>query len=314
MTVRCYMGKNDAKDTVDAAAKKQQRNTRLKTGITVIITIGICCWVVYGLFNPKMTMRYNDFAIDSAVNWLENADRQDFEVCRKNSVDSDGWFDWFVTDRKSLGNVKSRSLAVRQELADATDGMKHYELQFDSQFSKLSSRGHVSEQMIVETDGRSQFKVVAADYWFPHGFEFSALTVTEDEKSSIMAVAEDVLKKIDAGNIVFFKQIYTELAQQPDYFRRNNRLPVEAKTKVVVNLCGILAKDKLSQREFTKLETTVPLGRSGLECSVVSYKFTARVNEKSQNYILRIFINRDLYQNKSAGWKFNALRFRREKQ
>ena len=307
------MGKNDTKDTVDAAAKKQQRNARLKTGITVIITIGICCWVVYGLFNPKMTMCYNDFAIDSTVSWLENADRQDFDVCRKNSVDSDGWFDWFMKDRKSLGKVKSRNLTVRQELLDAATGMKRYELKFDSQFSKFSPKGNVSEKMIIETDGRSQFKALSADYWFANGFDFSGLTVTEEEKTRIMKVAEDALKKVDARDIAFFKQIYTEWSQQPDYFQWNNRFPVEAKTKVVSNLCDVLAKGKSSPRKFTKLDTYIPVGRTGFQCSAVSYSFSVTTKDKTQKFMLRIFVDRDLYQDKSAGWKFNALWFREQK-
>ena len=57
-----------------------QNKVLLKTGITLFVAAGLCYWVIYGLLNPKITVRYNDFAIDSAVAWLENADRQDSAV------------------------------------------------------------------------------------------------------------------------------------------------------------------------------------------------------------------------------------------
>ena len=287
----------EKKDPAGTATKKMQKMAYLKTGIAILITIGICGWVVHGLLNPKITARYNDFAIDSAVSWLENADRQDFDACRKNIVVSNGWFDWFVLDRKSLGKVKSRTLASRNELPGAPFGMKRYELKFD--FSRS-----VSERMIIETDGHSLFKVIVVDYRYFRNREILERSVTESDKAHIMPIAEDVLKKIDARDIAFFKK----KGQQPDYLEW--RIADEAKRlKEVGDLCEILAKSKSSPRQFTDLRIFIPVGQTGLECSVVDYSFSVNVNEKVQNFLLRICLTRNRYQNKSAEWNFYFLSF-----
>ena len=288
-----------------------QNKVLLKTGITLFVAAGLCYWVIYGLLNPKITVRYNDFAIDSAVAWLENADRQDFDACRKNIVDSNGWFDWYVQDRKSLGSVKSRSLAVRKELPNVViEGMKRYELKFNSQFSKSSPNRNVSERMIIETDGYTQFKVFATSYWFSGNVNWLNRPSTADEKLRAMAVTEDVFMRIDARDIAFFKQKYAEWAQQPDYFDWNKYLVMHAKNpKTIIDLCEILSKGKSASREFTNLKTKFLNGRTGYEDVEVSYIFSIKINEKLQKFRVTVFIDRDLYQNKSAEWRFIYLDF-----
>ncbi|MFA6717312.1 MAG: hypothetical protein WCS27_18170 [Victivallaceae bacterium] len=118
--------------TKDKTTKVWLDKQYLKLGAAVLITVGICTWVIYGLLKPELTPKYGDFAIDSAVAWLQNADRGNFDVCRKNIVDHDGWFDWFVKDRESLGTIKARNLNARREIAGAAKGMKRYELKFNS--------------------------------------------------------------------------------------------------------------------------------------------------------------------------------------
>ncbi len=307
-----YRQKNKA--SVNAAAKKWQNKVHLKTGLALLITVGLCGWVLYGLFNPKITVRYNDFAIDSAIAWLENADRQDFDACRKNIVDSNGWFDWFVPDRKSLGTVKSRNLAVRQELPDAPAGMNRYELKFNSQFSKSAPNSNVSEKMIIETDGHNQLKVLTSDYWFSGGSSWLNRPATADEKLCIMAVVEDVFKRIDAKDIAFFKQKYAEITQQPDYFGWNKYFVNYAKNpKMIIDICELLAKGKSTSRKFIKLEKYVQNGRTGFEGAPVHYIFSVKMHEKLQNFMLVIEVSRDCYQNKSAEWKFYNLYFIEEK-
>ncbi|MFA7185840.1 MAG: hypothetical protein WC082_13145, partial [Victivallales bacterium] len=58
-----------------------------KQGTAVLVPVGICAGVIYGLLKPDVTPKYGDFAIDSAVAWLENADQGNFDVCKKNIVD-----------------------------------------------------------------------------------------------------------------------------------------------------------------------------------------------------------------------------------
>ena len=305
------------KDSANIAVRNSRRAKLLKNGIAVLITLGVCGWVAYGLLKPKMTERYNDFAIDSAVSWLENADRQDFDACRKSAVDSNGWFDWFTADRKSLGKIKLRNLSSRQELPGASDGdgIKRYELKFGSQFSETANlKIYVFERMIVETDGHGQFKALIADYWFSGNLKFSECPVTESEKTRIIAIAEDVWRKIDARNITFFKQTYGEVARQPDYFQWFKGFANEAKVSASFkNLFEILAKGESSPRKLTGLYIGVPAGRTGFKSCVVFYNFSVNTKGKNQNFALVIFLERDFYQNKFADWKFSGLSFREKK-
>ncbi|MFA6101037.1 MAG: hypothetical protein WCV67_04730 [Victivallaceae bacterium] len=293
----------------------QRRINFLKNGIAVFIAIGICGWVTYGLLNPKITAKYNDSGIDAAAGWLENADRQDFDVCRKSAVDSYGWFDWFVLDRKSLGKVKYRALVSRQDLSGAAGGMKRYELKFGTAFSETPDpESNVFERMVIETDGCSQFKVIAADYWFSGNLKFSKYQVTECEKARIMAIAGDVWKKIDARDIAFFKQTYAEVARQPDYFQWFKNFADEARVSASFrNLFEILAKGESSPRKLTDLHAGIPAGRTGFKSCDAFYNFSVSTNGKIQNFTLVIFLERDFYQNKSADWKFSGLSFRERK-
>lgn len=306
--------RDSCKPSAEESAVRERRKQYLKTGLAAFVALALCCWVAYRWFHPGMTEKYNDFAIDSAVGWLEKADRQDFEACRKSATDAAGWFDWFVTDRKSLGKVKERTLAIRQSLPDAAPEMKRYELKFDSRFGKSSSRGSVSERVVVETDGKSRFKVLAADYWLSRGIEFSGHPVGDTEKARIKAAAEQALKKAEAGDMAFFKRIYGEWLKGPDYFGWQKYIVNDAKdSKNIAGLGELLRKGKATPFTLARLDTYIPLGRTGFECSSVVYRFSVNINGKTQNFNLRMFVNRDLYLNKDAEWKFAHLMFREEK-
>jgi len=45
----------------DTKSKHWQNKQHLKLGAAVLITIGICAWVIYGL-KPEVTPKYGDFA------------------------------------------------------------------------------------------------------------------------------------------------------------------------------------------------------------------------------------------------------------
>lgn len=66
-------------------AKRQQRRQLLKTGIAALVAIGLCSWAAYCWFNPPWE-RYNNFVIDSAVEWMEDADDGDFDDCLENKT------------------------------------------------------------------------------------------------------------------------------------------------------------------------------------------------------------------------------------
>jgi hypothetical protein len=134
--------------------------------------------------------------------------------------------------------------------------------------------------------------------------------LTENEKQSISNIAEDVLKKVYARETAFFKQAYAELAKQPDYFHSNKWLAAEAKTgRTIAGLYNVLSNGKPSPFKFENLELFAPAGRTGFECSRVYYSFSAEKEGKSRNFMLFIAIDRDLYQNKSAEWKFFGIWF-----
>jgi len=310
------MGKiNLRKDSVEVAAKKQRRKAYLKTGIAILVTAGICGWVTHSLLNPRMTERYNDFAVDAAVDWLENADHGKFDVCNKDITDAGGWFNLYTRDRKSLGKVKSRSLSTREELPSVNNGLKRYELRFGSSFSE--SPKDVLEQVIVESDNHSRFTVINASYWL-YSFRPTKAGMrifTEDEKQRIKTVAENVLKKIDARETAFFKQAYAEWTEQPDYFHWKSWIAAEAKSgKIIANLYETLSKGKLSPWKFSGVNAFTPVGRTGFECSSVYYSFSVNSEGKSRNFIVQIGIDRDLYLDKSAEWKFFSLWFWEKKE
>ncbi|MHB9138769.1 MAG: hypothetical protein ACYC4Q_05135 [Victivallaceae bacterium] len=289
----------------DAATKNWRRREYLKTGIVALITIAICGWIGYRLLTPGMTERYNDFTIDSAVDWLENADRDKFDICRKDIADADGWFNLFMRDRRSLGKAQSRSFSSRQDLPTVESGMKRYELRFGSSFSKV--RTDIQERLIVESDGKSKFQVINAGYWLYYLVPDRAVkrVLTADEKQQIMTVADNVLKKIDARDTAFFRQTYNEWAQRPDYFHWKNSMVNEAKScKNITTIYEILAKGKASPRKFSGINTFVPVGRSGFECSNAYYSFSVISEGQTRSFTLNIGIDRDLYEDKSAEWKF----------
>jgi hypothetical protein len=301
------MGKiNLRKGFVNVVTKK----ANLKTGIAVLIAAMICGWAAYKLLNPRMTERYNNFAADSAVDWLESADREKFDACRKDIADGDGWFNLYMRDRKSLGKIKSRGLSSSQELPAVNSGLKRYELKFASSFSE--SPKDVLEQLIVESDNRSRFTVINAGYWL---YNFrpnkTGVSLTEDEKQRIKVVAEDVLKKVDARETTFFKQAYAEWAKHPDYFHWKSWIAAEAKSgKTIASLYEILSKGKSSPWKFIGMNAFAPIGRAGFECGSVYYSFSVNSEGKSRNFTLSVAIDRDLYADKNAEWKFFGLWFR----
>ncbi len=290
-----------------------QSKRYLKTGIVALVAIGLCVWVTYRLLYPDATIHYNDFVIDSSITWLENADDGDFDICRKDIVDKDGWFDWFIKDRKSLEKIKSRKLLTRSELPGGTGGIKRYELKFDSNFSMMKHpKSRITERMIVENDGENQFKVLLADY--PkvkfEGVERSSLP--ERDKQQITAIAAKVLKKVESRDIEFFKRSYAKYATRKNYFGWNEYWLKAAKNpKKTRELFEILDKGNPTPWKLMELGVSVPVGRTGFEAGGTEYRFSTVNNGKKENFKLLIFIERDLYQNKSAPWEFYGLWWRK---
>lgn len=259
-----------------------------------------------------MTERYNDFTIDAAVDWLENADRDKFDKCRKDITEGDGWFDWFVKDRQSLGKVKSRIFVSRQELPCTSNGLKRYELKFVASYSTMPQETY--EQLMVETDCKSSLSVISASYWL-YSFKInkkSGRTPSDKEKIVFNNIAENILKKVDARETAYFQQAYTEWAQQPDYFHFNSQLAAEAKSlKNLKELYRILSQSpgiSSKQWQLTKMpDLFSPAGRTGFECCNIGYAFSVNTQGKISKYQAIIAVDRDLYQDKNAAWNFFGL-------
>ncbi|MDD5596722.1 MAG: hypothetical protein PHV82_02180 [Victivallaceae bacterium] len=293
----------------------EQHKQLLKVGIAALFAIVLCSWAAYRWFSPG-TERYNDFAVDSAVVWLENADKGDFDDCRKDIIDKNGWFDWFVKDRKSLGTIKARNLSSRRELPGAAKGMKRYELKFDSKFSFMTHpKSRFTERMIIETDGKKQFKVLMVYLSVSGNFAKIKRSATEDEKIFIMAAAENIKTQLDSRNIAFFKRQYAESAQVfPDKYLRKYFVRSAKKPEMVIILCNFRTKGKSSQLKFIKIDDIyMEAGQTGLEETIVQYSFSVNSEGKSENFILFIHLFRNLYSDKNMKWKFYMLTFHEEK-
>ena len=286
----------------------------LKLGIAVLVLIGILSWVGYRWFNPNTKVEYNDFTIDSTIAWLENADAGKFDVCKKDIVDKDGWFDWFQKDRSSLEKLKSRTLIQRQSIPGAPAGMKRYELKFDSKFIVMKRpKSKITEKVIVDSNGKDKITLLMADYWPSRSFYPSDMTLTEAEKQKITAIAAMTLKKMEARDVAFFQSLYMELAKLPDYFDWNSYSAREAKhPKWTLELFKILDHGNPTPLKFIGMKAYNPAGRTGFECCSVRYSFSAEAEKKKVDYMMSVFVDRDLYLDKSAEWKLYGLWFWKE--
>ena len=279
------------------------RKQWLKAGLIVLGVILTISWTAYRGFRSSPEP-YHDFTIDAVVSWLENADRRQFPVCGRNITDNNGWFEWFIKDRNSLGNMKSRQLALRRELSTRAEGMRRYELNFDLQFGKKQSiPDQLTERVIVESDGTEKISVVRVDYWYS-GFLGRPETrpATDDETTSVMSVVNHVLEQMDAGNTAFFQQQYKECLKKPDYFGMGHFIRQELKTpQRIKEICELLHHN---QRSLLGVEFMMFPGRTGVEIGTANYKFAAKKNGLSEDYVLQIMVSRDHYQDQSASWEF----------
>jgi len=288
----------------DTESRRQRKKQLLKLSLAALTAVSLCTWVAYRWFYPPSEQTH-DFAIDSAMAWLENADRQKFEVCRKDVVDDSGWFDWFVKDRTSLGKKRFRELYSRQEVPGAAAGRKRYEVKFDVRFQ--ASPGDNLERVLVETDGAKEFKVCGADYWFSHGTRYSGLPLTESKKKQMMAAAATVLAKFDAGDDAFFRRAYREECQRPDYLNAHKYHGEKWSQRLLTALKNGRAKPW----QYVNCNGAVPAGRTGLELGFVYYRLAVNSGTGPvKDYWLLLLMQRDGYRDGDrAEWLFSEVRF-----
>ncbi len=293
---------------------QEKHKHMVKLVLMILALTGILTWVGYRFFHPNTKIEYNDFTIDSAITWLDNADAGKFDVCEKDVVDKNGWFDWYKKDRATLKDLKKRSLLQKQTLPGESKGLKRYELTFDSKFSAVTRRNaKVSERVIVESDGKQQFKVCIADYprlsFTPMDQNFS-----ESENKLVTALAEKILEKINRRDIDFFKRSFAEYAQRANYFGWNGWWLQQAKKPTkTLELFKILDNGNPSTFKFNKVRSCITRGRTGFQSNGVEYRFSINEKGKQENYKLEVFIERDLYKDKSAPWAFWGFWFWKEK-
>lgn len=268
-----------------------------------------------GLLNPETTAKPDDFITASARKWLELADQGKFDECRKNIVDSNGWFDWFERDRKSLGKMESRKFSSRRELQGAGNGLKRYELKFACEFSEmhpnlwLPTPENADEEIVVESAGIAKLTVINACYWpyYYRGNMAKIRPLAKYEYSRVKTIIEDIFKKIDARETTFFKQTYAEWAKQPDYLHDKKGFEVQYNKKLA-KLYDILSKGKPTPWKLEKEEDVLnSIGRTGFEHADFLYSFSVSAEGRTKNFMLWIMLVRDLYSDEPAEWKFYTL-------
>lgn len=287
---------------------KQKRIRLLKIGLASLAVIGLCGWAVYRWFNPPSEFA-GDFTVRSAIAWLENADDGKFDVCRKNIADGE-WFGWFVKDRESLGKSGVRELFQRQEIAGASGGMKRYELKFDTRFKMFKNPKHqITERVVIESDGRKDYRVLAADYFLRRAFDKPlGRAPSKEETESIAAYSGKVLEAVEGANADFFKANVQERAKGPDYFGWKKYVLNDPRNEKRIRDLGILLRNQgTSPRKPAGAGITVYRGRTGLEMANVRYRFSVSKDKRVRNYILVIGLSRDFYLDKSAPWRFEYI-------
>ena len=165
--------------------------------------------------------------------------------------------------------------------------------------------------MIIETDGKKQFKVLMI---YLRSTQRIKRPVAEDEKTLIMAAAENIKMQLKSRDIAFFKRQYAEAAQVFDKKHQSRYLTLRAENpREIINLCNLRAKGKSSQLKFIKIDDIhMRAGQPGSEETYVQYNFSVNSEGKSENFLLRISLYRNLYSDKNAKWKFLGLNFREE--
>ena len=283
---------------IKASGIKRQKYIQLaKIGAAALTAVSLCCWGIWRWYNPPAE-EYNDFVVASAMDWLQNSDRGNFNDCRKSCINSKDWLECFIKDRKSLGEIQSRIFYYKNQKAKESTKIKLYELKFASKFSKTTHpKSQITERIIVKSDGEKEFKVLSCDFWLSKAFSLVNIALDENEKSKIMLVAKNVLNKLKKRDIGYFRKAYLEQTKKPDYFKRNIYF---LNNKRLVKQFKIIKGINISQAKFQSFKAFSLAGRTRYELAVVQYNAGSKDHKK----IIRISVCRDLYLNKSAPWEF----------
>ncbi len=113
-------------------------------------------------------------------------------------------------------------------------------------------RAQVTEQVVIESNGRDKFKIRMADYWLRRAFAKPETRVpTEVEKKKLMKLTSEILQQAEAGNIDFFKQAYFAQRNDPDYFGWKKYMLAEAKNpKRAIETCNLLSRNQVTSKKI----------------------------------------------------------------
>ena len=168
--------------------------------LSCIFLLGIT-YTVYQYFGLSDEYDITDKDALNALKWLSRADNGDFEECKKNTaVNMNKCFDLFQKNRKSLGELNSRSLKSK-----ALDKKGVYKIVFNSSFKNALK---IYETIWISKDAKVwQVKYLYANLRMPRPRWRSKDFGTYSENKEIEKIAYQVIKAMKTLDVEFFDKI-----------------------------------------------------------------------------------------------------------
>ncbi|MHB9139752.1 MAG: hypothetical protein ACYC4Q_10160, partial [Victivallaceae bacterium] len=246
-----------------------------------VLLCGVVMSISYGLSNMNDNS-IREPAIAAADQWLKDADRQKFDVCKEMVTDANGWFEYFKKDRVALGELNRRNFKIKSEFA--VDNGNGYMLQYETFFNKDKKSPPYAEKVYLNRDRKGKYTVTGVEYCWPRGvwvwngtpYEGTDLEVIK-QKANVCALSYDSVNtayfeniaRQDPGNLQnrgFSQIIYRE--------RQKRGRPVERQTVSVL------------------LGSKVP-GLSAMDYVAVVNKTTYLIKNKKQDVKEYVMLRKD---------------------
>jgi hypothetical protein len=246
-----------------------------------VLLCGVAMSIRYGLSNMNdNSIREPTIAV--ADQWLKDADRQRFDVCKEMVTDANGWFEYFKKDRVALGDVSRRNFKIKSEFP--TENGNGYMLQYETFFNKNKKSPPYAEKVYLNRDKKGKYTVTGVEYSWPRSvlvwngspYEGMDLEVIKQKASACTFSYDSVntayfenIARQDPGSIQsrgFSQMIYRE--------RQKRGRPVERQTVSVL------------------LGSKVP-GLSAMDHVAVVNKTTYLIKNKKQDFKEYVMLRKD---------------------
>ena len=265
--------------------------------LSCILLLGIA-FTIYRYFGLNDEFDITDADALNAVKWLQTADKNDFDQCRKSAAENAGkWFDLFVKNRKSLGKLIYRRLKTKK-----ADKGGVYKITFSSAFKNTRK---IDENVWISKDGKVwQAKYSYMRMPFPDWRSKDNGTPAENaEVKNAMLRAISAMKKLD---VEYFDQVML----RSEKFRFGKRLVKRFKQQF--ERSGLPYKDVIGNRiRYTRTFPGMTQINGAIATATCLYKI------KGKTY--RQAIIAALYKDNSASrpqweiYRFGARRLREQK-